>query len=94
MQTLDDDNLEKLRTSQRGSECISNIINYDILNNFRYSDDFFFSHLDHRIENENNEIHHKTYDAVVSALKIGEKTYVKDKKVHAKSIWTHIAFNT
>ena len=57
IQTLDDDNLQLLRTSNRGKKCISNIINYDILNNFRYSDLFFYTQLDQRIENDGETNH-------------------------------------
>ena len=34
-----------LRTSKRGKKHISNIFNYDILTNYRYADEFFYTQM-------------------------------------------------
>ena len=53
---LDDYALEKLRTSKRCEHFILNTtINYDILDNLRYSDSFFYIHLDSRVENPTSD---------------------------------------
>lgn len=58
--------LEKLRTSKRKFRTILNTtINYDILENIRYIDEFFYMQMDRRVEN-------RTSDFVAKVLYIGE----------------------
>lgn len=65
IQTISSGSLEKLRLSKRGSRFISNIINYDILSNQRYVDDFSYITMDQREE-------HKSSDFISKCLYIGE----------------------
>ena len=64
-----------------------------MLNNFRYADLLFFAHLDERIEDK-GKVDHKTCDAVSSALKIGEPTFISAKYKKADALWRKIVFYT
>jgi len=46
--TLDDYNTSLLSLAQRGERCFNGICNYDILRNDRYSDSFFYTHMEKR----------------------------------------------
>jgi len=55
IKTLDDEGLKNLRTSNREKKFISNIFSYDILMNFRYADNFFYTPLSMRVENKSSD---------------------------------------
>jgi hypothetical protein len=66
--TMDDHGLHHSRVSKRLNKRIDNETNYDILDNKRYVDQFFYQHLGRRINNEN-----QSSDFVLSALWLGEE---------------------
>ena len=63
---LDDANFEKLRTTKRRKQYISNVVNYDILFCLDYADKLFYTHMGRRVENE-------TSDAICQLLYQGEE---------------------
>lgn len=65
IKTMDDKNLEMLRTCKRGPKYLMNIYNYDILSNYRYCDEFFYMQMDKRVE-------HESSDFVAKVLYLGE----------------------
>ena len=65
IKTLDDENFERLSKSKRYKKYISNICNYNILSNDRYANEFFFTKMALRDENE-------TSDYITRLLFLGE----------------------
>jgi hypothetical protein len=64
--SVNENSLEKLRTSKRTEKIILNrTINYDILEDWSYIDKFFYTQMDRRIENA-------TGDFVTKCLYLGE----------------------
>ena len=52
IKTIDDRAYESLKNAKRGDQVIFDAINYDILSNLRYADQFFYTQLDKRGDNE------------------------------------------
>ena len=69
---MDDDELMYLKRSQRGKNCITNAVNFDILSNMRYADAFFYTPMDVRSENHSS-------DMVARILYLAEQPYDTSK---------------
>ena len=63
---MSDANFEELSNSKRAKQYLMNLFNYDILTNNRYCDQFFYSNLDIRVEQESS-------DFIFNALNLGEE---------------------
>lgn len=63
---MSDASFEEIRTAKRAKQFMMNQANYDILANNRYSDKFFYSNLDIRVEQESS-------DFIFKALNLGEE---------------------
>ena len=78
IQTLNNRSLEMLRTSTRGKKVLSNTVNYDILSNQTYSDQFFYQWMERRSENESS-------DMVAKILYMGESQLNKNENLVIRS---------
>lgn len=52
IKTIDNRAYESLKNEKRGDQVIFDAINYDILSNLRYADQFFYTQLDKRGDND------------------------------------------
>lgn len=62
---LDDDQLEKLRTSKKGKKTFASIYNYDPLSDYRFCDSLHYQKMEQRVEN-------KSSDFIAQVLYLGE----------------------
>ena len=80
IRTIDDYNLTLMGLSGRGDKCITNACNYDILQNEKYADAFFYTQMERRTL----RFQFESSDIVTKLIYIGEEKIVDVHNQHGE----------